>query len=159
MRRAYFGLGSNLGDRRAHLLHALRELARLGTLLARSPLVETEPVACPGGGLFLNACTCLETALGPRDLLAAALRIERAMGRRRGSRNGPRTLDIDLLLLGDLVLAEPGLALPHPRMHQRAFVLGPLAAIAPDTVHPGLSQPVRVLLGQLQGRSRATPAP
>lgn len=149
MPRAYLGLGSNRGNRREHLEFALRELARYGSVIARSPLLETEPVACPGGGPFLNACVCLETALDPRELLVAVLGIESARGRRRRLRNEPRVLDIDLLLVDDIVIREPGLTLPHPRMHDRKFVLDPLAAVAPEVVHPLLQLNVRELRGRL----------
>ena len=149
MSRAYLGLGSNLGDRAGHLAFGIRELARHGLLVARSPLVETEPVDCPRGGRFLNACVCLEPACSASALLAAALRIERARGRRRQRRNDPRVLDIDLLMVDDIVLARPGLRLPHPRMHQRAFVLEPLAAIAPLAVHPVLNRSVQDLRRRL----------
>ena len=118
--------------------------------MARSPLIETEPVDCPGGGVFLNACACLETSLDPRQLLATTLRIESARGRRRRFRNEPRVLDIDLLVVGDIVICEPALTLPHPRMHDRLFVLEPLAAVAPGLVHPLLGLEVRELLGRLQ---------
>ena len=150
MARAYLGLGSNLGDRAGHLAFGIRKLARHGLLLARSPLLETEPVDCPRGGMFLNACVCLESASAPRELLAAALRIERARGRRRRRRNEPRVLDIDLLLIDDLVLSGPDLRLPHPRMHVRAFVLEPLAAIAPLAVHPVLHRSVQDLRRRLR---------
>ena len=149
MARAYLGLGSNLGNRLGHLQFGLRELARCGSVLARSPVIETEPVDCPGGGAFLNACVCLDTALEPNALLATALRIERARGRRRRSRKEPRLLDIDLLLVDDIVICEPGLTLPHPRMQDRRFVLEPLAAVAPWVVHPLLGLEVRQLLGRL----------
>lgn len=146
MPRAYLGLGSNLGDRRAHIEYALRKLARHGTVVSRSPLIETEPVDCPAGGKFLNACVCLDTGLSPRALLAAVLRIERRRGRRRGMRNEPRKLDIDLLLVDDIVMTEADLTLPHPRMHMRRFVLEPLAVIAPGLVHPALETPLSELL-------------
>lgn len=149
MARAYLGLGSNLGDRRAHLQHAVRALARHGTLLARSPIIETQPVDCPYGGTFLNACVCLDTDLAPRDLLGAAQRIERERGRRGDARNAPRTLDIDLLLVDDLCLAERRLVLPHPRMCERRFVLEPLVAIAPRAVHPLMRLTARQLLERL----------
>ena len=153
MARAYLGLGSNLGNRLGHLEFGLRELARCGSVLARSPVIETEPVDCPGGGAFLNACVCLDTALDPNALVATALRIERARGRRRRSRNEPRVLDIDLLMVDDMVTCEPGLTLPHPRMHDRRFVLEPLAAVAPGVVHPLLGLEVRELLGRLHDRA------
>ena len=150
MARAYLGLGSNLGNRLEHLEFGLRELAGCGSVLARSPVIETEPVDCPGGGAFLNVCACLDTALDPHALLATALRVEIARGRRRRSRNESRVLDIDLLMVDDIVLCEPGLTLPHPRMHDRRFVLEPLAAVAPGVVHPLLGLEVRELLGRLE---------
>lgn len=149
MARAYLGLGSNVGNRLGHLEFGLHELARCGSVLARSPVIETEPVDCPGGGAFLNACVCLDTVLDPNSLLATALRIESARGRRRRSRNEPRVLDIDLLLVDDIVICEPGLTLPHPRMQDRWFVLEPLAAVAPGVIHPLLGLEVRQLLGRL----------
>ncbi len=97
----------------------------------------------------MNACVCLETVLDPRELLAAVLGIESARGRRRRLRNEPRVLDIDLLLVDDIVIREPGLTLPHPRMHNRRFVLDPLASVAPEVVHPLLRLNVRELRGRL----------
>ena len=148
MARAYLGLGSNLGDRRAHIEYAVWALARHGTIVSRSPLIETEPVDCPSGGMFLNACVGLETGLSPRALLAAAMQIERGRGRRRGVRNEPRVLDIDLLLVEDVVIREAELTLPHPRMHNRRFVLEPMVVIAPDVVHPCLGTALRELLSR-----------
>lgn len=149
MARAYLGLGSNLGSRREHLEFALHMLAKHGTVLARSPLIETEPVGCPAGGRFLNACVCLETALDAKGLLAVAMGIESARGRKRRIRNEPRPLDIDLLLLDDQSFDAEGLTVPHPRMHERRFVLEPLAAIAPERIHPTLSLTARDLLESL----------
>ena len=149
--RAYIGLGSNLGDRRAHIDYAVRALARNGTVVSRSPLIETEPVDCPSGGMFLNACVGLETGLSPGALLAVAMQIEGSRGRRRRVRNEPRVLDIDLLLVGDIVMSEPALTLPHPRMHKRRFVLEPMVRIAPGIVHPGLG----TTLGELLHKSKA----
>ena len=145
MARAYLGLGSNLGDREGHLQYALIGLSRIGTVLARAPLIETDPVDCPGGGVFLNTCICLESSLEPSLLLSAAMRIERQRGRNRTKRNEPRVLDIDILLYGDLVLRESDLVIPHPRMHERGFVLEPLFEIAPDLLHPSLNVSVRRL--------------
>ena len=146
MARAYLGLGSNIGDREGHLRFALAGLSRVGTVLARASLIETEPVDCAGGGMFLNTCVCLESALEPPELLAAALRIEQRRGRNRTARNAPRVLDIDILLYGDLVLCEKGLQIPHPRLHERGFVLEPLAEIAPNLVHPSFEVSIRGLL-------------
>ena len=151
MARAYLGLGSNLGDRGGHLGFALACLSRIGTVLARGPVIETDPVDCPGGGKFLNTCICLETALVPSELLAAAAQIERQRGRGRTRRNEPRVLDIDILLYGDLVLSGQALQIPHPRLHERGFVLEPLAEIAPNLVHPSLNLTVRGLLAALKG--------
>lgn len=149
MARAYIGLGSNLGGRRKHLEFALRQLAMHGRVAARSPLIETDPVDCPTGGRFLNACVCLETELGPRGLLQVAMDIENARGRQKTARNAPRPLDIDLLLIDNLTIGEEALTIPHPRMHERRFVLEPLAAIAPGRVHPRLLLTVRELLERL----------
>ena len=152
MARAYLGLGSNLGPRTEHIRFAVRELARIGVVLARSPLLETQPVDCPGGGLFRNACVSFESSLEPRELLNAILAIETARDRQRHVRNAPRTLDIDLLLYGNRIIRQPGLAVPHPRMHERSFVLDPLVTIAPQAVHPVLQLSVsemRLRLGSL----------
>ncbi len=149
MARVYVGLGSNVGDRAENLEHAIRSLASCGTVLARSPLIETEPVDCSEGGMFLNACLCLETDLVPHALLAAAMGIERDCGRKRGTRNEPRTLDIDILVIEDRTIDEPGLVIPHPRMCERRFVLHPLATIAPTLLHPGRSLTIRELLERL----------
>ena len=149
MARAYLGLGSNVGQRLEHLQFALCELAKHGTVLARSHLIETEPLDCPAGGRFLNACVCLETELDAKGLLAVAMGIESARGRKRRIRNEPRSLDIDLLLMDDQSIAGKGLTIPHPRMHDRLFVLEPLAAIAAYRIHPVLSVTVRELLARL----------
>ena len=150
MARAYLGLGSNIGDREGHLRFALAGLSRVGTVLARASLIETEPVDCPGG-MFLNTCVCLESALEPSQLLLAAMRLEQRRGRKRTTCNEPRVLDIDILLYDDLVLREEALRIPHPRMYQRGFVLEPLAEIAPDLVHPSLNVTIRRLLARLKG--------
>ena len=150
MVRAYLGLGSNVGDRRAYIEYAVRALARHGTIVSRSPLIETQPVDCPSGGMFLNACVGLETELSPRALLVAAMQIERSLGRRRRVRNEPRVLDIDLLLVEDVVIREAELTLPHPRMHERRFVLEPMVAIAPGIVHPCLGTPLSELLHEVK---------
>ena len=150
MARAYLGLGSNLGDRDGHLGFALDRLGEVGTVIARAPVIETDPVDCPAGGMFLNTCVCLETALEPSELLSAATQIERQRGRSRTARNEPRVLDIDILLYDDLVLREQALQIPHPRMHERGFVLEPLAEIAPNLVHPSFNVTVRGLLAGLK---------
>src|SRR5712671_3070868 len=149
---AHIALGSNLGDRETHLRSALAELARLpGTrLVAQSAFLETAPVGPPQPA-YLNAAATLDTSLPPRALLEHLLAIERTHHRTRDadSRWGPRTLDLDLLLYGNLTLSEPGLTIPHPLMHTRRFVLEPLAQIAPLAHIPTLGitveQALRVL--------------
>ncbi len=132
--RAYLGLGSNLGDRRAHLRAAV---AALPDVVAVSPVYETDPVGGPPGqGPYLNLVVALETARSPRDLLELAHSVEDAAGRVRKERDGPRTLDVDVLLVGDLCVDEPDLVVPHPRMWQRRFVLVPLADLAIGHVRP-----------------------
>lgn len=129
---AYVGIGANLGDRGAALQGAITELAALpGTVvLARSSVYESAPLDA-GGGDYLNAVVQLATTLAPLELLHALQAIERAHGRVRKHRNAPRTLDLDLLMHGDATSATTELTLPHPRLHERAFVLLPLAEIAP----------------------------
>jgi 2-amino-4-hydroxy-6-hydroxymethyldihydropteridine diphosphokinase len=130
--RAFLGLGSNLGDRRGHLREAV---ARLPDVAAVSPLYETDPVGGPPGqGAYLNCVVELRTARTPRELLAAAQAAEAAAARVRVERWGPRTLDVDVLLVGDDTVAEPDLTVPHPRMWQRGFVLVPLGDLAPELV-------------------------
>ena len=142
---AYIALGSNLGDRRGTLSTAVRRLrAEPGLrVTASSQFYETAPVGCPpGSGEFLNSVVAVETDRSPEDLLHLLLRIERQFGRTRSEPNSPRTLDLDLILYGDVILNTPDLTLPHPRMHERAFVLAPLAEVAPDAVHPVLGKSV-----------------
>src|SRR5947199_1453422 len=132
--RAFLGLGSNLGDRWRYLREAVAALPDVGAV---SPVYETEPVGGPEGqGLYLNLVVELETDLGPRQLLELARRLEDAAGRMRVERWGPRTLDVDVLLVGDLTVDEPDLVVPHPRMWERRFVLAPLADLAPELVPP-----------------------
>ena len=150
MTRAAFGLGSNLGDRRAHLEAAVRWLAALGEVLAVSSFRETAPVGGPPQPDYLNAAVVVATEQAPRALLQAAQEIERRAGRERGVAWGPRTLDLDLLLYGDRTLREPGLVVPHPRLHERRFVLEPLAEIALDWPVPGLGRTVGELLADLR---------
>jgi 2-amino-4-hydroxy-6-hydroxymethyldihydropteridine diphosphokinase len=152
--RAYVGLGSNLGDRAAYLLLGLSALSRLPKthLLRLSPVYETDPVGPPQPP-YLNMVAELETELSPKGLLAKMLRIEKALGRERRERWGPRTLDLDLLLYGDLVLEEEGLSVPHPRLHERAFVLVPLLDLLPEGRHPLLGQSFAELLASLDAYS------
>ncbi len=143
---AYVALGSNLGDRRGHIDAALRDLGSTPgcRLIAASPIIETDPVGPVPQGRFLNAAVGLETSLGALELLRVLQGIERSRGRDRGreERWGPRTLDLDLLLYGEAVINEAGLTVPHPRMHERRFVLEPLARISPDHIIPGIGRTV-----------------
>jgi 2-amino-4-hydroxy-6-hydroxymethyldihydropteridine diphosphokinase len=126
--RAYLGLGSNLGDRRAHLRAAV---AALPDVVAVSPVYETEPVGGPPGqDPYLNVVVALDTERSPRELLELGRQLEEAAGRVRTVPDGPRTLDVDVLLVGDLIVREPDLVVPHPRMWERRFVLAPLADLA-----------------------------
>lgn len=137
--RAVVALGSNLDDPEAQVRRAFGEIAGLpGTrLLARSSLYRTAPVGFADQPRFVNACALVETALDPRALLAGLLAIEKAHGRVRDVPNGPRTLDLDIVLHGQSQVHEPGLSLPHPRAHERAFVLAPLLEVWPDAIIPG----------------------
>jgi 2-amino-4-hydroxy-6-hydroxymethyldihydropteridine diphosphokinase len=149
MATAYIGLGSNLGDRMTTLRMAIQRLETLGRIAVVSSLYETQPVEYLEQPPFLNAVVALDTALTPADLLSALLGIERYLGRRRSFPNAPRTLDLDLLVVDDVILDTPELTLPHPRLHERAFVLVPLAEIAPELVLPGTGKTMREFLHTL----------
>ena len=152
MTRAYIGLGSNLGEREATLAAAVEELdAAPGvSVLGVSTLIDTEPVGVLDQPRFLNGALAIETELPPRELLDLLLAVEARFGRDRTAvpAQGPRTLDLDLLVYGEEEIDEPGLRVPHPRLHERAFVLRPLAEVEPELVVPGKG-PILGLLARL----------
>ena len=157
MSTAFVGLGANLGDRAATLRWALERLDSVGKVTAVSPIYETEPIDYLDQPPFLNAVAKVTTRLRPGSVLASLLAIELDGGRKRVIRHGPRTLDLDLLLYDDLVLDTPDLTLPHPRMQQRAFVLVPLADLAPNLAVPGTGATITELLGRLESLSGVHP--
>ena len=150
---AFVALGSNLGDRRAAIDAALAHLSRAPGInfLDVAPIIQTAPIGPPGQGDYLNTAAALKTTLDPRALLDTLLAIERAIGRERSAavRWGPRLIDLDLLLYAEAIIDQPGLVVPHPHLHERRFVLEPLAAIAPAARHPVLHRTIAQLLADL----------
>lgn len=155
MQRVFLALGSNLGDRRACIMRArdlIDAISRV-RVVAMSSLHETAPEGYIDQPDFINAALEIETTLTPRKLLLELTRVERLMGRLPTVRFGPRIIDIDILLFGDIVVDDPDLVIPHPRMTERAFVLGPLSEIAPDAVHPVLNQTVKNIFAKYKKTS------
>ncbi len=149
--RAYLGLGSNLSDRRANIDDAIRRLGETeGIRVTKvSSMYDTKPVGGPPQPNYLNAACEIETELPPHELLRSALALEDAMGRTREVHWGPRNIDIDILLYGDVIIHDDELTVPHPRLPQREFVLRPLAEIAPSLLHPLTQTAIRVLLSAI----------
>jgi len=154
----FIALGSNVGDRELNLLRAVAEIARIpaAKVTALSPFYDTEPVGMGAADNFLNAVLRLESSLLPDDLLRELLRIEReTFQRQRSSCVAPRRMDLDILFYGNaLIDRPPALVIPHPRLHQRRFVLEPLAMIAPEFMHPLLHKSISTLLEELNGSSQ-----
>ena len=155
LKTVYLSLGSNLGEREANLRQAVHELRKLGEITAVSSFYETEPVEFTAQPWFLNIVVELETELMPRQLLSAVLKIERDMGRKRVQPKGPRLIDIDIVLFGNTAMNDAKLTIPHPAMHERKFVLMPLAEIAPEAKHPLFKRSVQELLEALPKNSPA----
>jgi len=151
--RAYVGIGANLGDPAAQVRGAIAAIGALPdtALVAASSLYRTAPIGYTDQPDFVNAVAAVDTQLSAHDLMHALQRIEHGAGRERSFRNAPRTLDLDLLLYGEAAIDEPSLTVPHPRMHERAFVLAPLAEIAPDAAIPGRG-PAAECLARLGGQ-------
>ena len=155
----YLGFGTNLGDRKMNLAQAVNALNDRPDLaiLRTSGIYETAPWGLTGQPDVLNMVAEFETSITPNELLERVKKLEQSMGREEGPRFGPRLIDIDILLLGNLVVDEPDLKIPHVSLHERAFVLVPLAELAPDTVHPVLGKSIADLAGQVDGLEGVKP--
>ena len=152
MARVFIGIGSNEGDRLRHISDAVRALAAVDGIrvVQMATIAQTEPVGGPPQGPYLNTVVEIETILTPQAVLQTLQQIERRQGRLPSKeRWGPRPIDLDLLLYDQLVIEQQGLSIPHPRLHQRRFVLEPLVQLAPEVIHPVFKQPLRALLAAL----------
>jgi len=162
MHTIYLGLGTNIGDRAANLQAAITGLAKNLLVTALSPIYETAPWGITNQPDFLNMCLTVETDLSPNELLALLKNLEKEIGRVPGERWGPRLIDIDLLFYANQVIKTEKLAIPHPQLPERAFVLRPLADIAPDFVHPVLGETIAALAAKVdddEGIRPFAPAP
>lgn len=157
MATVYLALGSNLGDREKNLEEARERIAAFVSVTRASSIYETEPVGVKEQPWFLNQVLAGTTPLSPVDLLRRVKKIETEMGRTEGIRFGPRPIDIDILFYDRVIELSPILTIPHPRLHERAFVLTPLAEIAPELIHPRLRVPIRTLLERLESPEDVKP--
>jgi 2-amino-4-hydroxy-6-hydroxymethyldihydropteridine diphosphokinase len=144
-------LGSNMGDRRKNLALALKRLQNIGEVEGISQVLETDPVGYISQPLFLNQMVKMHTSLSPRKLLTEILTIENALGRTRIFPFAPRTIDIDIIFYEDWIVDQPGLTIPHPRMHERRFVLAPLLELSPELIHPRMKKSISALEAQSLG--------
>lgn len=158
MATVFLGLGTNLGDRAANLQAALTALAAISDIDATSTVYETAPLYVTDQPAFLNMAVRARTALSPRDLLAALKEMEAELGRVASVRYGPRLIDLDILLYDGVVMEEPDLTIPHPRLHERRFALVPLADIAADLPHPVLNHSIAQLLAALPAEDDVVPS-
>jgi 2-amino-4-hydroxy-6-hydroxymethyldihydropteridine diphosphokinase len=149
MTPAYIGLGSNLGDREANIGTAMRLLSQRSPVLVTSSLYEAEPEGYKDQPDFLNGVACIDTDIAAGELMKVLTGIEARMGRQRTFAGAPRLIDLDLLFYGGAIIRQPGLEVPHPRLHLRAFVLAPMAEIAPGFIHPVLHKSMKELLAGL----------
>ncbi|MBL4694420.1 2-amino-4-hydroxy-6-hydroxymethyldihydropteridine diphosphokinase [Candidatus Gracilibacteria bacterium] len=148
--KVYIALGTNLGDREKNLEIALEEIEKFATINQKSTIHETDPVGPQGQGKFLNMAVEITTELAPVILLVRLQEIEHKMGRTHEIKNGPRIIDLDILLYDNEIINQPNLKVPHPRMHKRAFVLEPLQEIAAEIIHPNLKQTIKELWTKLK---------
>jgi 2-amino-4-hydroxy-6-hydroxymethyldihydropteridine diphosphokinase len=157
----YIGVGSNLGNKVGNCLRAIEAVLADGRnrIVQCSPLYQTEPVGKKEQGWFINGVFAMETSMGPADLLEFLLGVEKMMGRVRTERWGPRLIDLDILIFGQKVINEGVLQIPHPRLHERRFVLVPLRDIAPDLMHPLLGKTISQILADLPGEEKVLRLP
>lgn len=148
--KVYIALGTNLGNREENLREALEKLGKIVQTQKKSEILETDPEGYENQGKFLNMVISARTTLNPQELLEELLNIEFEMGRKREIKNGPRIIDLDILLYEDRIINDPNLKIPHPMMHKRRFVLEPLKDIAPEEEHPQLKKTIKTLADELK---------